>query len=72
MLEIFLKGKKSVTKDHILYDFIHRNFTIVKSIEIEGFPGGSVIKHLSTSARDIGSISGSGRSLGEGNGNLPQ
>ena len=34
-----------------------------------GFPGGSVIKNLPANARDTGSISGSGRSLGEGNGN---
>ena len=34
-----------------------------------GFPGGSVVKNLPANARDTGSISGSGRSLGEGNGN---
>ena len=33
------------------------------------FPGGSVVKNPPTNARDPGSISGSGRSLGEGNGN---
>ena len=32
-------------------------------------PGGSVIKNLSASARDWGSIPGLGRSPGEGNGN---
>ena len=40
-----------------------------------GFPGVSVVKDLPTSARDtgdVGSISVSGRSLGEGNGNLLQ
>ena len=30
--------------------------------------GGSVVKNLSANARDTGSISGSGRSSGEGNG----
>ena len=34
-----------------------------------GFPCGSVIKNLPANAGDMGSIPGSGRSLGEGNGN---
>ena len=37
-----------------------------------GFPGGAVVKNLPTSARaaeNVGSIPGSGRSPGEGNGN---
>ena len=34
-----------------------------------GFPGGSVIKNPPTKARDAGSIPGSGRCPGEGNGN---
>ena len=37
-----------------------------------GFPGGSVLKNLPANrrdARDAGSIPGSGRSPGEGNGN---
>ena len=33
------------------------------------FPGGSVVKNLPTNAQDTGSIPGSGRSPGEGNGN---
>ena len=33
-----------------------------------GFPGGSVVKNLPASAGDMGSIPGSGRSLGGGNG----
>ena len=32
-----------------------------------GFPGGSVVKNLSANAGDLGSIPGSGRSLGERN-----
>ena len=36
---------------------------------ILGFPGGSVVKNLPASAGDSGSISGSGRSPGGGNGN---
>ena len=35
----------------------------------KGFPGGSVVKNLPANAGDIGLISGSGRSPGEGNGN---
>ena len=34
-----------------------------------GFPGGSVVKNLPVNAGDVGSIPGSGRSPGEGNGN---
>ena len=34
-----------------------------------GFPGGLVMKNLPINAGDSGSIPGSGRSLGEGNGN---
>ena len=33
------------------------------------FPGGSVVKNPPAKAGDMGSIPGSGRSLGEGNGN---
>ena len=35
----------------------------------KGFPGGSMVKNLSADAGDSGSIPGSGRSSGEGNGN---
>ena len=34
-----------------------------------GFPGGSVVKDPSANAGNLGSIPGSGRSPGEGNGN---
>ena len=34
-----------------------------------GFPGGSVVKNLPASAANTGSISGLGKSPGEGNGN---
>ena len=37
-----------------------------------GFPGGSEVKNLPVSAGDVGLIPGSGRSPGEGNGNLLQ
>ena len=36
---------------------------------LEGFPGGSVVKNPPANAEDLGSIPGSGRSPGEGNGN---
>ena len=39
---------------------------------ILGFPGGSVIKNLPANAGDVGLIPASGRSPGEGNGNLLQ
>ena len=37
-----------------------------------GFPGGSEVKASASNAGDLGSIPGSGRSSGEGNGNLLQ
>ena len=37
-----------------------------------GFPGGSVVKNPPASVGDVGLISTSGRSLGEGNGSLFQ
>ena len=39
---------------------------------LEGFPGGSVVKNPSANAGGAGSISGSGRSPGKGNGNSLQ
>ena len=36
---------------------------------VRGFPGGSVVKSPLANAGDVGSIPGSGRSPGEGNGN---
>jgi len=36
---------------------------------LKGFPGGSVVKNLPATARDMGSIPDLGRSPGEGNGN---
>ena len=36
---------------------------------MRGFPGGSVVKNLPANAGYTGSVSGLGRSLGEGNGN---
>ena len=37
-----------------------------------GFPGGLTGKNLPANAEDVGSIPGSGRSPGEGNGNALQ
>ena len=37
-----------------------------------GFPGGSAVKNLPINAGDAGSIPGSGRFPGEGNGSPPQ
>ena len=36
---------------------------------LKGFPGGLAVKNLPANAGDMGSVTGSGRSLGEGNGN---
>ena len=40
-----------------------------KFIATKGFPGGSEVKASACNAGDLGSIPGSGRSPGEGNGN---
>ena len=40
-----------------------------QEIKNKGFPGGSVVKNLPANAGDSGSVPGSGRSPGEGNGN---
>ena len=45
------------------------NICVVSSWKIEDFPGGSDGKASAYSVRDPGSIPGSGRSSGEGNGN---
>ena len=41
-------------------------------LEPGGFPGGSVVKNPPASVGGLGLIPGSGRSTGEGNGNLLQ
>ena len=44
--------------------------TILMAVNIHSyFPGGSVVKNLPVNAGNVGSISGSGKSPGEGNGN---
>ena len=40
-----------------------------KNARLVGFPGGSEVKASACNAGDLGSIPGSGRSPGEGNGN---
>ena len=42
------------------------------TLGVGGVPGGSVVKNLPANAGDTGSIAGSGRSPGEGNGNALQ
>ena len=44
-------------------------FFYIKLTQAKGFPGGSVVKNPPANAGDLGSIPGSGRSPGEGNGN---
>ena len=41
----------------------------INTIDSLGFPGGSEVKASACSVGDLGSISGLGRSPGEGNGN---
>ena len=40
-----------------------------KPLNSLGFPGGSAVKNFPANKGDLGSIPGSGRSPGEGNGN---
>ena len=47
-------------------------YNIVVSLSDMGFPGGAVVKNPPANAGDTGSIPGSGRSPGEGNGNRLQ
>ena len=56
-----------------LFLFVFSFFKLIDSSSFSwGFPGGLVVKNLPASAGDTGSIPGSGRSPGEGNGNLLQ
>ena len=58
---------KSLGVIHLLIFF---NFKIRVGVQLlSGFPGGSDDKESACSAEDLGSIPGSGRSPGEGNGN---
>ena len=50
---------------------IRKGFAL-RLTEIRDFPTGSVVKESACSAGDMGSVPGSGRAPGEGNGNLLQ
>ena len=55
---------------YLLFFFPHQIFLIRLRICFDpGFPGGSVVTNTHANAADAGSISGWGRSPGEGNGN---
>ena len=59
-----------LTKSQLFHLLYSRKWSICCFLYFSrGFPGGSVVKHLPTSAEDVGSIPGLGRSPGEGNGN---
>ena len=56
------------------FDFIIYNIEIINRLFRadminKGFPGGSEVKASASNTGDLGSIPGSGRSPGEGNGN---
>ena len=53
---------------HSLCEIMHQELLIAK-YTVRASPGGSVIKNLPTNVGAAGSIPGSGRSPGEGNGN---
>ena len=62
-------GGKINKKKIKCYSFIVISYCIRFDRKIHVFPSGSVVKNLPANARDVGSIPGSGRSPGEGNGN---
>ena len=68
-LIVFYYSQNSGEHFTYYYRFILKD--IIKDIKEQplGFPGGSYGKETACSAGDLGSISGSGRSPGEGNGN---
>ena len=57
----------SVVFNILLHNPTHCNNKPVE--KIQSFPGRLVVKNLPANAGDVGWIPGSGRSLGEGNGN---
>ena len=59
----YLVGKLSITKTELL------SVILFPLISCRGFPGGSDGKESTCNAEDPASISGSGRSTGQGNGN---
>ena len=56
--------RKAMTKNALTTAQLQSSHTLVK-----GFPGGSEVKTSACNMGDLGSIPGSGRSPGEGNGN---
>ena len=56
----------------IVYSLACLLHQLIVSKDYVGFSGGSAVKNLLTNSEDSGSISGSGRSPGEGNGNTFQ
>ena len=58
--------QKSLTDSHRA---LFNQDLLSTSIYHQGFPGGSDVKASAWNAGDLGSIPGSGRSSGEGNGN---
>ena len=64
MVVVFLVFKGA----SILFSIVAVSIYVPPTVQ-RGFPGGSEVKASASNARDLGSIPGSGRSPGEGNGN---
>ena len=62
------KERNEVTRSKALKYMKQKLINMRKAID-RLFPGGSVVKNILSNARDVGSVPGSGRSPGEGNGN---
>ena len=60
--------RKPFLKENMFTSIFFQTFYLIVSC-LWAFSGGSVIKNFPTSERDVGSITGWGRSRGEGNGN---
>ena len=65
-----------VIDSYFIYRSVYMSIPVFQFITpthpLVGFPGGSVVKNPMANARDVGSIPGSGRSPGEGNGKTLQ
>ena len=60
-----------ITRPHVTFpSSLHSQDPVALTLRYMGFPGGAVVKNPPANTEDEGSIPMSGRSPGEGNGNL--
>ena len=62
--------KLSVEHDFLLNNVLNEETEVIHQVNrINSFPDGSVVNNMPATERDVGLITGLGRSPGEGNGN---